>query len=297
VLFCRSDLCNSFYPGIASPLAGLRIGAGSAGWSPNGAIDAPASGLPTHSNVTIDPDAPTPLRPAVSRPTRVVGSFEHAVLPMPPVRSIFFSVSLHTDFYQRKTVIPAMDFLSCYAIAVNEVNAGGGRIVTSPTNGAAGVIPAVLKYILEVRTRSEIDIFSFSPISQFVSDDPEKSVITFLLTASVGSTTVHRVLHHQTRRYSRLSACYSNVGAPSPLPRVGARQRSAVCIPQLCCPGWNNDITALVACSMASAGFAACMGGMSCPHLHLMNFLNWRDSVSRNGVAGWSFLCVAATLI
>lgn len=43
-----------------------------------------------------------------------------------------------------------MDFLSCYAIAVNEVNASGGRIVTSPTNGAAGVIPAVLKYILEV---------------------------------------------------------------------------------------------------------------------------------------------------
>ena len=44
-----------------------------------------------------------------------------------------------------------MDFLSCYAIAVNEVNASGGRIVTSPTNGAAGVIPAVLKYIVEVR--------------------------------------------------------------------------------------------------------------------------------------------------
>ena len=43
-----------------------------------------------------------------------------------------------------------MDFLSCYASAVNEVNASGGRIVTSPTNGAAGVIPAVLKYIIEV---------------------------------------------------------------------------------------------------------------------------------------------------
>ena len=50
-------------------------------------------------------------------------------------------------------MIPAMDFLSCYAIAVNEVNARGGRIVTSPTNGAAGVIPAVLKYIVEVRDR------------------------------------------------------------------------------------------------------------------------------------------------
>ena len=53
---------------------------------------------------------------------------------------------------KRKTDIPAIDFLSCYAIAVNEVNASGGRIVTSPTNGAAGVIPAVLKYIIEVRS-------------------------------------------------------------------------------------------------------------------------------------------------
>lgn len=69
---------------------------------------------------------------------------------------------------KRKTMIPAVDFLSCYAIAVNEVNASGGRIVTSPTNGAAGVIPAVLKYITE-----------------FVSDDPEKAVKSFLLTASV----------------------------------------------------------------------------------------------------------------
>jgi L-serine deaminase len=51
-------------------------------------------------------------------------------------------------------MIPAMDFLSCYAIAVNEVNASGGRIVTSPTNGAAGVIPAVLKYIIEVVSNS-----------------------------------------------------------------------------------------------------------------------------------------------
>ncbi|KAJ6581280.1 L-serine ammonia-lyase [Mycena capillaripes] len=181
-------LMRGFYPGIASPLTGPRIVAGSAGT--RGAIDAPTAGLPTHSDLTIDPDAPTRLRPSVSRPARVIGSFDHAVLPMPP----------------RKTVIPAMDFLSCYAIAVNEVNAGGGRIVTSPTNGAAGVIPAVLKYILE-----------------FVSDDPEKSVITFLLTASAVGMLF--------KRGSTISAaeggCQAEVG---------------------------------VACSMASAGFAACMG-------------------------------------
>ncbi|KAF8196657.1 L-serine ammonia-lyase [Mycena galopus ATCC 62051] len=185
-------LMRGFYPGIASPLTGPRITAGSSQAEMIDAPPTPTAGLPTHSQVTIDPDTPTRLRPSapVSRPTRVVGSFEHAVLPMPP----------------RKTVIPAMDFLSCYAIAVNEVNAGGGRIVTSPTNGAAGVIPAVLKYILE-----------------FVSDDPEKSVITFLLTASAVGMLF--------KRGSTISAaeggCQAEVG---------------------------------VACSMASAGFAACMG-------------------------------------
>ncbi|KAF9490162.1 hypothetical protein BDN71DRAFT_1454881 [Pleurotus eryngii] len=130
------------------------------------------------------------MRRKRSPAARVVGSFDHAVLPMPP----------------RKTVIPAMDFLSCYAIAVNEVNASGGRIVTSPTNGAAGVIPAVLKYILE-----------------FVSDDPEKSITTFLLTAAAVGMLF--------KRGSTISAaeggCQAEVG---------------------------------VACSMASAGFAACMG-------------------------------------
>lgn len=39
-----------------------------------------------------------------------------------------------------------MDWVSLFAIAVNEENAAGGRIVTAPTNGAAGVVPAVLRY-------------------------------------------------------------------------------------------------------------------------------------------------------
>jgi len=40
----------------------------------------------------------------------------------------------------------ALDWVCVYALAVNEENAAGGRVVTAPTNGAAGVIPAVLKY-------------------------------------------------------------------------------------------------------------------------------------------------------
>ena len=43
----------------------------------------------------------------------------------------------------------ASDWLSVYAMAVNEENAAGGRVVTSPTNGAAGVVPAVLRYYLD----------------------------------------------------------------------------------------------------------------------------------------------------
>ncbi len=43
----------------------------------------------------------------------------------------------------------AMDWVNLYALAVNEENAAGGRVVTAPTNGAAGIIPAVLKYAVE----------------------------------------------------------------------------------------------------------------------------------------------------
>ncbi|KAF4611097.1 hypothetical protein D9613_006797 [Agrocybe pediades] len=152
-------LMRGFYPGVA---AGYNNNpAIAAGWERD-AIRGPqmnSDGLDTatddlnprpHTNITGNRNFGTNLQASKKLP-RVIGSFDHALLPTPP----------------RKTTIPAVDFLSCYAIAVNEVNASGGRIVTSPTNGAAGVIPAVLKYIIE-----------------FVSDDPEKSIQTFLLTAS-----------------------------------------------------------------------------------------------------------------
>lgn len=60
-----------------------------------------------------------------------------------------------------------MDLLSAYAIAVNEENAAGGRVVTAPTNGSAGVIPAVLSYY----TRSN-------------PQAGEDAVVEFLLTAA-----------------------------------------------------------------------------------------------------------------
>ncbi len=51
----------------------------------------------------------------------------------------------------------AMDWVSMWAIAVNEENAAGGRVVTAPTNGAAGIIPAVLNYFVEMRGGNDPD--------------------------------------------------------------------------------------------------------------------------------------------
>lgn len=58
------------------------------------------------------------------------------------------------------------DLLSIYSMAVNEENAAGGRVVTAPTNGAAGIIPAVLRYYLEVMRKSKTD--QFDDIKQFL---------------------------------------------------------------------------------------------------------------------------------
>ena len=60
-----------------------------------------------------------------------------------------------------------LDWVTLYALAVNEENAAGGRVVTAPTNGAAGIIPAVLHYFV-----------------RFVPSASDDMVIRFLLTAS-----------------------------------------------------------------------------------------------------------------
>jgi L-serine dehydratase len=66
----------------------------------------------------------------------------------------------------------AMDTVSAFAIAVNEENASGGRVVTAPTNGSAGVIPAVLNYFVQSSDTGR------NPATQ---DD---NIIKFLLTAA-----------------------------------------------------------------------------------------------------------------
>ena len=56
----------------------------------------------------------------------------------------------------------AMDWVNLYALAVNEENAAGGRMVTAPTNGAAGIIPAVLHYYMTFQAgATERDVVDF----------------------------------------------------------------------------------------------------------------------------------------
>ena len=65
-----------------------------------------------------------------------------------------------------KDPLTVLDWVNLYALAVNEENAAGGRVVTAPTNGAAGIIPAVLHYY-----------------TRFCPSANEQGVLDFLLTA------------------------------------------------------------------------------------------------------------------
>jgi L-serine dehydratase len=62
--------------------------------------------------------------------------------------------------------LTVLDWVNLYALAVNEENASGGRVVTAPTNGAAGIVPAVLHYY-----------------TRFCAGASEEGVVRFLLTA------------------------------------------------------------------------------------------------------------------
>jgi L-serine dehydratase len=67
--------------------------------------------------------------------------------------------------------LTVLDWVNLWALAVNEENAAGGRVVTAPTNGAAGIVPAILRYY-----------------QRFTPHSDENGVRTFLLTAAaVGS--------------------------------------------------------------------------------------------------------------
>jgi L-serine dehydratase len=94
----------------------------------------------------------------------------------------------------------ANDWLSVYAMAVNEENAAGGRIVTAPTNGAAGVIPATIRYY-----------------TQFHDGSDTKGVHDFLLT----SAAVGGIIKHNASISGAEVGCQGEVGSASSMAAAG----------------------------------------------------------------------------
>lgn len=87
-----------------------------------------------------------------------------------------------------------LDWVSCFALAVNEENASFGRVVTAPTNGAAGVVPAVLHYFLA-----------------FCDVDDEEKIVKFLLTASeIGS-----IFKKGATLSAAMGGCQAEIGVSS----------------------------------------------------------------------------------
>ena len=104
--------------------------------------------------------------------------------------------------WQRNELTPLManDWLSLYAMAVNEENAGGGRVVTAPTNGAAGVIPAVMRYFLK---------FNAAATPQTIRD--------YLLTAAA----IGGIIKHNASISGAEVGCQGEVGSASAMAAGG----------------------------------------------------------------------------
>jgi L-serine dehydratase len=92
------------------------------------------------------------------------------------------------------------DWLSVYAMAVNEENAAGGKVVTAPTNGAAGVVPAVIRYYLD----------------HCIGADPTR-VSDFLLTAAA----VGGLIKHNASISGAEAGCQGEVGSASAMAAAG----------------------------------------------------------------------------
>ena len=93
-----------------------------------------------------------------------------------------------------------LDWVSCFALAVNEENASFGRVVTAPTNGAAGVIPAVLQYYIA-----------------FGDGNHEDKIVQFLLTAAeIGS-----IFKKGATLSAAMGGCQAEIGVSSAMAAAG----------------------------------------------------------------------------
>ncbi|WP_404933115.1 L-serine ammonia-lyase [Nitratireductor sp. L15S-10] len=108
---------------------------------------------------------------------------------------------LDEDWRQnRPNPLAANDWLSVFAMAVNEENASGGRVVTAPTNGAAGVVPAVMRYW-----------------QKFHVDADANGIRDFLLTAAA----IGGIVKHNASISGAEVGCQGEVGSASAMAAAG----------------------------------------------------------------------------
>jgi L-serine dehydratase len=103
----------------------------------------------------------------------------------------------------RRNPLLANDWLAVFAMAVNEENAVGGKVVTSPTNGAAGVVPAVMRYYM-----------------RFHEDADLKGIRDFLLT----SAAIGGIIKHNASISGAEVGCQGEVGSASAMAAAGLAQ-------------------------------------------------------------------------
>jgi L-serine dehydratase, iron-sulfur-dependent, single chain form len=100
----------------------------------------------------------------------------------------------------RLNPVLANDWLSVYAMAVNEENAAGGRVVTAPTNGAAGVVPATIRYYLHFHPEAD-----------------QEGIRDYLLTAAA----VGGIIKHNASISGAEVGCQGEVGSASAMAAAG----------------------------------------------------------------------------
>lgn len=96
------------------------------------------------------------MEACVERGCRIDGVLPGGLKIVRRAPKLFRELSANPDAASRDP-LTALDWVSLWAMAVNEENAAGGRVVTAPTNGAAGIIPAVLHYFVRVRGGTDED--------------------------------------------------------------------------------------------------------------------------------------------
>ena len=115
-------------------------------------------------------------------------------------RAKSISEKLINDQSNEKFAHTVMDWISVYALAVNEENAAGGKIVTAPTNGAAGIVPAVMRYYID-----------------FCPSADKKGIHDFFLVAS----TIGGLIKYNASISGAEVGCQGEVGSASAMAAAG----------------------------------------------------------------------------